>query len=69
LPEFITLKTEHARFHQAAADLVRRADNGENVEHEVSVGGTGNFFKTTTKVIAAIAALKQKVETGGRHKG
>jgi len=64
LPEFTKLNSEHTRFHKAAADLVRRADNGESVLHEVGIDGTGEFLKTTTHVIAAIAALKQKVQGG-----
>ncbi len=32
LPEYEALRSAHARFHKAAADVVRKADSGANVE-------------------------------------
>lgn len=62
LPEFIKLTTEHTRFHKVVADLVRRADNGENVENEVGIDGTTEFSKATANVVSTLVELREKVE-------
>ena len=61
LADFTTLVAEHARFHKAAAELVRRADRSEKVDEELALGSSGEFAQATSKVVAAIAAMKQKV--------
>jgi len=59
-PEFKKLITEHSHFHQTAAELVRRANNGEKVESELALGANSEFSKATSNVISAIAELRKK---------
>lgn len=61
LPEFQTVRSEHARFHKAAADVIQRADLGQNVSEETSLGAKSEFSSATTAVVSALMALKRKV--------
>jgi Chemoreceptor zinc-binding domain len=58
LPEFQTLRSEHARFHKAAAEIIRKADSGKDVSEEVSSGSKSEFSTATVAVVDALAALK-----------
>jgi len=58
-PVFKTLTAEHARFHKAAAELVRRANSGENVDAEVALCASSEFAKATTSVVNALVELKK----------
>lgn len=58
-PLFKTLTAEHARFHKAAAELVRRANLGENVDEDVAFGASGEFSKATAAVVGAIVEMKK----------
>lgn len=60
LQEFKTLKAEHTRFHKAAADIVRRADSGQNMAEEVSPTSRSEFRKASVTVVQAIVALRAK---------
>jgi Chemoreceptor zinc-binding domain len=60
LAEFTKLKTEHSHFHKAAADVVRRADAGQNVSQEVLLGAHSEFTAASTSVVQAIMAMKSK---------
>lgn len=69
LPEFQTLRTEHARFHRAAADVIRHADSGQNVNEEVALGGKSEFSAASSAIVSAIMAMKNKVAVPvGAHK-
>ncbi|HXP78931.1 MAG TPA: hypothetical protein VN976_03430 [Verrucomicrobiae bacterium] len=59
------MKSEHTRFHKAAADVVRRADSGQNVSEEVVLGGKSEFLSASAAVVRSIVALKSKVVTVG----
>ena len=61
LPEFATVKSDHARFHKAAASVVQRADAGQNVSEEVVLGGKSEFAMASASVVRSIMALKAKV--------
>ena len=61
LPEYATLKNEHARFHKAAADVVRKADSGQSVAEEVALGGKSDFSAASSAVVLAIATMKKHV--------
>ena len=61
LPEYATMKSEHARFHKAAAAVVQRADAGQNVSEEVALGAKSDFVAASAAVVRAIMALKSKV--------
>lgn len=61
LPEYATLKTEHAKFHKCAADVVKRADSGKSVSEEVALGSKSEFATTSSAVVSAIMGIKRKV--------
>jgi hypothetical protein len=58
--EFAALAADHACFHKAAAELVRKANSGRNVDREIALGANSAFTKATSKIISAIVALKKK---------
>lgn len=60
LPEFATLRSEHAHFHKLAADLIRRADHGEKLDQEIAFNAKSEFNTVTSKVINSIATLRRK---------
>ena len=61
LPEYSVLKHEHARFHSAAADLVRRVNAGEAVMGQVAPGSHSEFSKASSGVVLAIMDIKKQV--------
>ena len=61
-PEFQHLRSEHARFHKAAADVVHKADSGANVSGETALGGHSEFAAASTAVVKAIMSLRSKLE-------
>ena len=61
-PTFKELTKEHADFHRAAADVVRRANAGNSVSEEVVLGARSAYARATTAVVQALMALKQKSE-------
>ena len=60
-PEYGRLKDEHAKFHRAAADIVRKADAGHNVGADVALGTTSPFSAASTAVVTAIMAMKRRL--------
>ena len=57
-PEFIALRTQHAAFHQAAADLVRRTNAGEDASADVALGSDSPFEETSLVVRVALLTMK-----------
>jgi len=60
--EFQLLRSEHARFHKAAADVVHKADSGASVSGETALGGHSEFSTASSAVIKAIVSLRTKLE-------
>lgn len=60
MPEYGTLKSEHAKFHKAAAGIVLKADSGQTVTDEIAFGGTSDFSITSHNVVSAITAMKRR---------
>lgn len=60
-PDYTTLLGQHARFHKAAADVIRRADSGENVGDDVALGSSSEFGQASTQVVQAIMKMKTAV--------
>lgn len=60
LPEYQTLKNEHTKFHKAAANVVMKADSGQNVSEETAIGGTSDFSVASSTVVSAIMSMKRK---------
>jgi len=56
---FLALKKEHANFHRAAADVVRRADAGQKTSEEVSIGASSAYATCSNRVVQAIMQLKR----------
>jgi hypothetical protein len=63
LPEYASVKSDHARFHKVAAGIVQRANAGEQVAEEVALGAKSEFASASSEVVRAIMALKSKVGT------
>ncbi len=60
MEEFKKLKSEHAKFHKAASDVVIKADNGQSVSEETQLGAKSDFAQSSTAVVTAIMAMKRK---------
>jgi hypothetical protein len=67
LPEYATVKSDHARFHKVASAVVQRADSGQNVSEEVTLGANSEFASTSAAVVRSIMALKSKVIPVSAH--
>lgn len=61
LTEYATLKSEHAKFHKCAADIIIKADSKQKMNEEEMLGDTSDFGKISTNVIDAILKIKSKV--------
>ena len=61
LSEFKSLRSQHARFHKAAAEIVRKADSGQNIAEEVALGAKSEFSSASADVVSAIMSLKAEV--------
>jgi len=61
LPEFTKLKYEHARFHQAAAEITRRANAGDSIEAEIEPCANSEFSMASAAMILAIIAMKERL--------
>jgi len=59
-PEFPKLIAEHNRFHLAAADIVRRADLGQDVSAEFALGVGSEFSLASSAVVLAIMDMKKR---------
>jgi len=57
-PKFKELVAEHAKFHKAAAGIIRRADSGVSVMEEVALGAKSDYAKQTENVIRILMDLK-----------
>ncbi len=60
LPEYATLKNEHARFHLAAGDVVRKADAGQRVSEQIALGSNSPYASASEAVVRALMAMKLK---------
>ena len=61
LPEFESVRSQHARFHQAAAEIVRKVDSGLRLAEEVVLGTKSEFSSASADVVNAIMSLKTEV--------
>jgi methyl-accepting chemotaxis protein len=62
LPEYATLKSEHARFHKAASQVVIRADSGQDTSEDIALGAKSEFALASSAVVSAIMAIKRKAQ-------
>lgn len=61
LPEYQILKTQHAEFHKAAADVVEKADKGGDTSEDVSLGSSSKFSYISKDVMRSLMGMKAKV--------
>jgi methyl-accepting chemotaxis protein len=61
MPEYETLRSEHARFHMAAAAVVKKCDAGLNTGEDTVLGGNSDYSAASNNVITAIMKMKRKV--------
>ena len=59
-PEFSALKQSHARFHHAAADVVRKVDAGKVVTEEIAVGSKSEFGSASSECVKLLLTLSFK---------
>lgn len=62
LPEYSTLKQEHAKFHKAASDVVKRADSGQDTSEDTSIGAKSEFASASSAVVTAIMMIRRKAQ-------
>jgi methyl-accepting chemotaxis protein len=64
-PEFADLVADHARFHKAAAEIIRRADAGEKLDSEIALCGNSEYSRSSNSVVSSLMRMKAKVATNG----
>jgi methyl-accepting chemotaxis protein len=62
MPEFSKLVSEHAHFHRAASNVIKKADSGANVTQEVALGSNSEFASASSAVVQALMSMKSKVK-------
>lgn len=55
------LKTAHAKFHRAAADIVRKVDAGAPVNQDAMLGFKSDFGAASLAVVNHLKALAAKI--------
>ena len=60
--DFQKLKSEHTRFHKAAADVIRHADAKKNVSEEIALGAKSPYAAASSAITAAIMAMTSKIK-------
>jgi hypothetical protein len=56
-PDFAELVREHSAFHRAAADVVRKADRGEDVSADILLGAKSPFTVSSVKVVQILMRM------------
>ena len=57
---FQELKKDHANFHKAASDVVKRADAGQKVTEEVALGAASPYAACSSRVVSALMRMKRE---------
>jgi hypothetical protein len=57
--EFKAVVPAHARFHQAAGEIVRKADAGQRMSEEVALGAKSDYALSSNAVVSALMKLKK----------
>ena len=52
----------HARFHMAAGALVHRANHGESLSNEISLGSRSEFSMASVELVRALVAFREMVD-------
>lgn len=59
-PDFQQLAADHARFHQAAGEVIRKADAGQNVTEEIALGTKSEYAAASSAVVLALMRMMRK---------
>lgn len=60
--EYVQMKSEHATFHKAAADVIRACDKGDIKAAESMLEIDSNYTKASNAVVNQIRVLRKKIE-------
>jgi len=55
--EFATLVSDHARFHKAAGEIIRKADAGQKVSEEVCLGSKSEYATASNTVVGSLMKM------------
>jgi hypothetical protein len=58
---YAQLISDHARFHKAAGEIVRKADAGERMEESVSLGGKSEYSSASSAVVGSLMKLMREI--------
>ena len=61
LPEYTRLKYEHARFHAAAAEIIRKANSGEFAIEDIQPCANSEFSSASSAVVIALMSMKKRL--------
>lgn len=60
LPEFEKVVSDHARFHKAAGDIIRKADSRQLTKGEVALGAKSEYATISNAVVGSLLRLKRQ---------
>jgi hypothetical protein len=63
LPEYAQLVSDHERFHQAAAEVIRKADSGQHMEKEVALGAKSDYAVASNAVVTSLMKMRTRVNS------
>ena len=62
LPDFVALKTEHAKFHRAAARVVAEANARRMEQAEALLAAHGEYSELSANIVSLINRVRRHVE-------
>jgi len=62
LPEYVQLKSFHAKFHQCAGGIIAKINEGKLAEAEKALKAGGDYMNLSTEVVSLIRRIQEKVE-------
>ena len=61
MQEYRALLISHRRFHQAAEEVVRRADSGQVMDQEIALDSTSEYAAASAEVVRALMFLYGRI--------
>ena len=62
LTGYAALVEDHARFHRAAGEVIKKADSGKDASEEIALGANSEFSNASTAVVSKLMQLKREVK-------
>jgi len=62
LRDYAALVADHARFHRAAGEVIKKADSGQDESEEVALGANSEFSNASMAVVSKLMQLKREVK-------